>query len=211
MMQGAQAGIFQPTPLAPGFMSPAAKAPSPMDTTGFMRTDNPANNPSLMGGATGPTGRMGVGVGVGGDDGQDGKDDDGKRSPSPEMPVRPLSAYNFFFSDERERILKMSQAEAEGKPIKEEDQEEDQEDPEEKKKRLLEQHLNKDRTKRRPHRKTHGKIGFTSLSKLIGKRWRELPEDKKQYYRDIAAMDMDRYQRSVAEYNNERLSKRARR
>jgi len=127
-------------------------------------------------------------------------EDDGKKSPAPDMPIRPLSAYNFFFSDERERVL----LEEKGEDI-----------PEEavgnKKKRLLNQHLLKDRTKRRPHRKTHGTIGFTSLSKLIGKRWRELPEEKKQYYREIATLDMDRYQRSVAEYNNDRLNKKVKR
>ena len=169
------------------------------------------------------------------------------------MPVRPLSAYNFFFSDERERILrdglegaggedgegKKGTGPSDGKqdsnadgqmkvdskdkdPVKQEQQsgekdakrkvqKEDKEDPEKKKRRLLNQHLTKDRTKRRPHRKTHGKIGFTNLSKLIGKRWRQLDDEKKQYYRDIAAMDMDRYQRSVAQYNNERLSRRSKR
>jgi hypothetical protein len=128
------------------------------------------------------------------------EDQQRKRSPSPEMPIRPLSAYNFFFSDEREKIL-----------LADKGQEPPEEDADVKKARLLGQHLEKDRTKRRPHRKTHGTIGFTTLSKLIGKRWKALEDEKKQYYRDIAAMDMDRYQKCVAEYNNERLSKRTRR
>mmetsp|Transcript_4606 Transcript_4606/g.6548 ORF Transcript_4606/g.6548 Transcript_4606/m.6548 type:complete len:513 (-) Transcript_4606:232-1770(-) len=123
-----------------------------------------------------------------------------------EMPVRPLSAYNFFFRDERERILNEDKPDSEKTNITQPDPEqEDAEALEKKKKRLLDQHLLKDRSKRRPHRKTHGKIGFTSLSKLIGKRWRELSDEKKQYYRDVAAMDMDRYQRDVAEYNKGRL------
>jgi len=165
------------------------------------------------------------------------------------QPIRPLSAYNFFFSDEREKVLKESQqpqktnsnsdvavggdndthnASKENETVATADRPKiegsieegegingvkvvvvEEELFEEKKKRLLAQHINKDRTKRRPHRKTHGKIGFTDLSKIIGKRWRELPEERKQIYRDIASADLERYQREVAEFNNDRLTKRA--
>ena len=68
--------------------------------------------------------------------------------------------------------------------------------------------MRKDRTNRRPHRKTHGSIGFTDLSKIVGGRWRALPEAKKQLYRDIAKADLDRYQAEVAEFNSDRLTKR---
>jgi hypothetical protein len=100
------------------------------------------------------------------------------------MPVRPLSAYNFFFSDERERILS-------GKT--------DDTFDNNKKQRLLLQHLAKDRSKRRPHRKTHGKINFTTLSKLIGQRWKQLPDERKNFYRDVASIDLERYQRELRE------------
>jgi len=102
------------------------------------------------------------------------------------MPIRPLSAYNFFFSDERERILHNKG-------------DEDDVFDSEKKQRLLLAHLSKDRTKRRPHRKTHGKINFTTLSKLIGQRWKQLPEDRKNFYREVAAIDLERYQRELRE------------
>lgn len=102
------------------------------------------------------------------------------------MPIRPLSAYNFFFSDERERILHNKG-------------DEDDIFDSEKKQRLLLAHLSKDRTKRRPHRKTHGKINFTTLSKLIGQRWKQLPEDRKNFYREVAAVDLERYQRELRE------------
>jgi hypothetical protein len=71
-------------------------------------------------------------------------------------------------------------------------------------------HLNKDRMTRRRHRKTHGKVSFTDLSKIIGKRWRELPEEKKQVYRDISAADLERYQKALKAYNDSKLFKRAR-
>lgn len=102
------------------------------------------------------------------------------------MPVRPLSAYNFFFSDERERILQNKT---------------DENDvfDNAKKQRLLLAHLAKDRSKRRPHRKTHGKINFTTLSKLIGSRWKQLPDERKNFYREVAAIDLERYQRELRE------------
>ena len=168
------------------------------------------------------------------------------------QPIRPLSAYNFFFADEREKVLKEAQnssikdedapaatengaSPASGTNVKKEEgadddnskpdgagsegthsdavaatvpQEQAQESFEDMKKRLLGRHVFKDRTKRRPHRKTHGSIGFTALSKIVGGRWRALPEGKKQLYRDIAAADLDRYQKEVAEFNSDRLTKR---
>ena len=104
------------------------------------------------------------------------------------MPIRPLSAYNFFFSDERERILQNKTSNADDEIF-----------DNSKKQRLLLQHLAKDRSKRRPHRKTHGKINFTTLSKLIGQRWKSLPDERKNFYREVAAVDLERYQRELRE------------
>ena len=92
-------------------------------------------------------------------------------------PLRALSAYNFFFRDERERIL-------------------DGVEPdwsESKQQRLLGEHWFQDRSKKRRHRKTHGKIDFTSLSKLISSRWKELPDHRKDFYRQIASRDFARF------------------
>ncbi|CAB9501739.1 expressed unknown protein [Seminavis robusta] len=110
----------------------------------------------------------------------------GKAAQASSMPIRPLSAYNFFFSDERERILQNRTDENDVFDSA-------------KKQRLLLAHLAKDRTKRRPHRKTHGKINFTTLSKLIGQRWKQLPDERKNFYREVAAIDLERYQRELRE------------
>ena len=99
--------------------------------------------------------------------------------------LKPLSAYNYFFTDERGRLVN----ETEG---------EDQRGvrySEERKLWLLSHHWSKDRTKRRRHRKTHGIIEFTELSRLIGQRWRHLPESEKDFYRSVAKADMERYKR----------------
>eukprot|EP00538_Stauroneis_constricta_P004252 CAMPEP_0119548944 /NCGR_PEP_ID=MMETSP1352-20130426/2745_1 /TAXON_ID=265584 /ORGANISM="Stauroneis constricta, Strain CCMP1120" /LENGTH=880 /DNA_ID=CAMNT_0007594355 /DNA_START=53 /DNA_END=2695 /DNA_ORIENTATION=+ len=97
--------------------------------------------------------------------------------------VKPLSAYNFFFAEERGRIVDGT-----------EDLPRDDVPQSTRKERLLWHHVNKDRKKRRIHRKTHGKIAFTTLSKVIGKRWRELPNSEKDFFREVAKADLERYQ-----------------
>lgn len=101
-------------------------------------------------------------------------------------PLRALSAYNFFFRDERERVLNGGS----------------QELTEDKASQLLQDHWGRDRTKKRRHRKTHGKIDFTTLSKLISTRWKELPEQDKEFYRQVAAKDWERYQRELGEHKS---------
>jgi hypothetical protein len=112
--------------------------------------------------------------------------------------LRPLSAYNFFFSDERERILVQNNQSTKDACATLIARHEKEESLEERKQRLLKQHLQKDRSKRRPHRKTHGKITFTTLSKLIGQRWRQLDESEKNFYKVVAATDLQRYQDEIA-------------
>jgi HMG (high mobility group) box len=98
-----------------------------------------------------------------------------------QLPFRALSAYNFFFRDERERIINGGEYELSAA----------------KKQQLLTEHWFRDRTVKRRHRKTHGKISFTTLSKVISQGWRDLPEHKKAFYREVAAEDLDRYQREL--------------
>lgn len=129
-----------------------------------------------------------------------------KKAPRPkDMPRHPLTAYNFFFSDERERIL---QALADGKKIEDMNQESVEQSltHEEKQQKLLE-HLERRRekkSKRRPHRKTHGKISFQDLAIQIGKRWRELGTKEISYYHELAEMDMSNYRKAMDEYKSKK-------
>ena len=39
-------------------------------------------------------------------------------------------------------------------------------------------------------------LGFTALSKIISQRWRDLPEQGKEFYRELARLDWRRHQES---------------
>ena len=120
-----------------------------------------------------------------------------KKKPA-DMPRRPLSAYNLFFSEERERILK----EIEGKSNEDDpDKKEGEDEP--KPKALLRPLLPSEK-KRRPHRKTHGKISFQELATKVGQRWKALPDDRRKYYQDLAQEDMKRQKKAMEEYYQKR-------
>lgn len=102
-------------------------------------------------------------------------------------PVRALSAYNFFFRYERERILNSNGDEDDsGADISKLSQE-----------ALLKAHWSRDRTVKRQHRKSHGKISFADLSKKISRRWRQLSVEDKKFFSEVASKDWERYHREL--------------
>lgn len=148
-----------------------------------------------------------------------------------DMPRRPLSAYNFFFSEERERVLESlpspnasgveDNESSDNKPSTTDDADKNKDskdkekassddtggsdkEPPPKKQSNTERLLSLRMVQnnvRRPHRKTHGKIGFKALAKLIGERWRALPTEKREYYRKLADTDLSRYKDQMKEYH----------
>lgn len=123
-----------------------------------------------------------------------------RRKKPKDRPKRPLSAYNLFFQDERAKILdsipaKNKDDDPEPKIKGDDDEVDDDEENEE--------NDSKDATsktttakKKRPH----GKIGFESLAKTIGKRWKDLPPERHLEYKRQADEDSKRYAREMEEY-----------
>jgi len=103
-----------------------------------------------------------------------------------DKPKRPLSAYNIFFKEERQRILASIPTKAAGEDAAAEGKDKNEETEID------------DKTGKRKRKKTpHGKIGFENLAKIIGQRWQELKGDRITYYKGLAAEDMKRYKEQM--------------
>jgi hypothetical protein len=108
-------------------------------------------------------------------------------------PKRPLSAYNIFFRDERANILA-------GIPDKDEDDNEDNEDDENNEDGDGLDETKKKSSGKKRKRPPHGKIGFESLAKIVGQRWKELKPDELAKYKKLADVDMVRYRAEMESY-----------
>jgi hypothetical protein len=69
---------------------------------------------------------------------------------------------------------------------------------------MLDIHMEADRVKK-PHRKIHGKVGFKTLGKLIGIRWRTIDPEKRKFFDELARQDAERYNAQVKAANVEKV------
>lgn len=99
-----------------------------------------------------------------------------------DKPKRPLSAYNYFFKTERQRILKyLLRDPSDAVPDIVVDSEEEQ--------RLW----------------TGGKkISFEEMGKLIGRRWKNIQGEQLQTYTELATGDAERYQKELKVWNEKK-------
>eukprot|EP00529_Nitzschia_sp_RCC80_P030479 CAMPEP_0113482064 /NCGR_PEP_ID=MMETSP0014_2-20120614/22728_1 /TAXON_ID=2857 /ORGANISM="Nitzschia sp." /LENGTH=304 /DNA_ID=CAMNT_0000375573 /DNA_START=609 /DNA_END=1523 /DNA_ORIENTATION=- /assembly_acc=CAM_ASM_000159 len=109
-----------------------------------------------------------------------------KQKKPKDKPKRPLSAYNFFFKKEREKILKIVNAEDPYSPEVQKDKEADDYLDEEAVGRL---------------KKEGGKVSFEEMGKIIGARWKNINPDHLTQFSELASADTERYKTEMQEYN----------
>jgi hypothetical protein len=102
-----------------------------------------------------------------------------------DMPKRPLSAYNLFFKEERERILSAGPGTTEGagSPTGDGD---------------------KDTLEKTKHGRTSG-VGFSNLTKKIAIRWQQLDKEGRGPYDKRAAKDKKRYDEAVLVWRTKKV------
>ena len=101
-----------------------------------------------------------------------------------DKPKRPLSAYNYFFSDERKKIIKAVNYYN--------DSYRNEIDP----------CLSKELIEKL--RDGGGKAKFEMIGKLIGKRWKNVNDDNTTYYNALAERDKKRYANELETYKQRR-------
>jgi len=100
-----------------------------------------------------------------------------------DKPMRPLSAYNMFFQNQRERIV----AGKTGDPT-----------PQEIEHSVIKMLTSKTRgPKRRQDRVSHGQISFADLARTIAAKWKEIDPKLKVVYNHYAAQEKVRYKKEV--------------
>lgn len=107
-----------------------------------------------------------------------------------DKPKRPLSAYNFFFKEEREKIIKVVLAEDPSKV---------KQDPED------DGFLDEETIGRL--KKEGGKVSFEEMGKIIGQRWKNIDPDRLSKYSELASEDTERYKTEMQAYNARQESK----
>lgn len=112
-----------------------------------------------------------------------------KKKPK-DKPKRPLSAYNFFFKEEREKILKVVLAE---------DPDKVDNDPN------SDDYLDEDQL--RKLRKDGGKVSFEEMGKIIGQRWKNIDPDRLNRFQELASEDTERYKKEMQTYNGRQEAK----
>jgi len=152
------------------------------------------------------------------EDEEEANNDDKKTSKSSRsklpkgMPKRPLSAYNIFFKEERSKILEDIPSppgfhtSANFEDAGDIDKEESSCMERRRRTPLRPGHMKDTSVDKK--RQPHGKIGFETLAKTIGSRWKCLDNDRLAHYKALAKEDMARYKSEMETYHKKEAEKK---
>jgi hypothetical protein len=115
-------------------------------------------------------------------------------------PKRPLSAYNIFFQEERQKLLKGPDKEGNPDTAADDSKPAAIHEP-------TEPPSNKGGSKKRKRGKPHHKVSFEEMAKIIGQRWKDLQESdeaRKLYYQNLAQTDKERYRAELLVWKKQR-------
>jgi len=110
----------------------------------------------------------------------------GSRERDLDRPKRPMTAYNFFFKEERARMIGELPEDETLDPAAGTEQDAD------------ENHITSPRKKRR--RKPHRKIGFEDMAKQISQKWKKVDKESWERYEALAKQEKVRYEKEKAIY-----------
>ncbi|KAL3939144.1 MAG: hypothetical protein SGARI_001476 [Bacillariaceae sp.] len=109
-----------------------------------------------------------------------------KKQQDAAKPKRPLSAYNIFFREERQRILDALPQEILKQDAKDES--------------MRTSSGSRRRKQLSAKEILHRKVDFHRLAKMVGRRWRELGPSEMEQYKSIANQDLQRYKKEMHAY-----------